>query len=350
MPPLTRMRAGLADGVPSPFAPTYYAQRASEGGFLIGEATQISKQGQGYPGTPGIYSSAQVDAWRKVTRAAKAKGAVIFLQLWHVGRISHSSHQPDGKPPVAPSAMRPQGKAFDAAWNRVPYETPRALAIKEIAAIVADYRSAAANAHDAGFDGVELHGANGYLLDQFLEDSTNLRQDRYGGAIENRTRLLLEAIDAVSEVWGADRVGVRLSPFGTVGDIADSDPQRLFEQVIKALAQRGIAYLHLIEPRANAGIRDDLNLAAPPSVAALFRHAFNGPLIASGGFDRISALAAVESGIADAVAFGRAFIANPDLPQRLAMNAPLNTYDQRTVYGGAARGYTDYSAWKQNAA
>ena len=347
MPPLTRMRAGRADGVPSPHAALYYEQRASEGGFMIAEATQISKQGQGYPGTPGIYSEAQIEAWRKVVHAVKSRGAVIFLQLWHVGRISHSSHQPSGGLPVAPSAVKPSGETVDASWKRVPYETPTALSREQIASIVADYRQAAINAFAAGFDGVEVHSGNGYLLDQFLEDATNKREDDYGGNPENRARLLLEVLDTVAEIGGIDKVGVRLSPFGVVNDIADSDPRHLFAEVIKQLSSRRPGYLHLIEPRSNAGIREEANLTAPPSVSSMFRKLFHGPLIASGGFDRQKTGAAIGDGVVDAVAFGRAFLANPDLPRRLSINARLNPYDRPTFYGGSAKGYTDYPALEE---
>jgi N-ethylmaleimide reductase len=310
---------------------------------MIAEASQISPQGKGYPATPGIHSAAQVAGWRAVTDAVKARGATIFLQLWHVGRISHPSHQPGGERPVAPSPVRPAGETLAADWRRLPYETPRALSLDEITAIVADYRRAALNARDAGFDGVELHGANGYLLDQFLQDGTNHRTDAYGGDAAGRARLLLEVLDAVAEVWGMERIGVRLSPFGTVGDIADSDPQRLFAFVIDALSRRQIGYLHLIEPRARAGLREEADASAP-AIVAPFRALFAGPLIASGGFDRASAAATVAAGAADAIAFGRAFIANPDLPRRLKTGAPLNPYDRATFYGGSERGYTDYPA------
>lgn len=344
MPPLTRMRAGLVDRVPSPLAATYYGQRASEGGLLIAEATQISQQGQGYPQTPGIYTDEQVAAWTQVTDAVRAKGATFFLQLWHVGRVSHSSFQPDGALPVAPTAIAPAGETFTNSWRREPYETPRALATSEIAGVVEDYRRAAQRAKDAGFDGVEIHAANGYLLDQFLQDRTNHRQDQYGGSVENRMRLLLEVVDAVAQVWPLERIGVRLSPYGENGDIADSDPLGLFTEVARALASRGIGYLHLIEPRSRAGLKDSVNDDAPPSVAALFRPVFAGPLITSGGFTSETAEQVLQSGAADLVAFGRAFIANPDLPQRLATGAPLNPHNRPTFYGGDARGYVDYPA------
>lgn len=343
MPPLTRMRAGRADGVPSPLAAEYYAQRATNGGLIIAEASQISRQGQGYPQTPGIYSQEQVAGWQPVVKAVKERGAVFFLQLWHVGRISHSSFH-DGVPPVAPSAITPAGNAFASDFKRVPYETPHALDAAEIADVVADYRNAAANAKAAGFDGVEIHAANGYLLQQFLEDKTNRRSDRYGGSIENRARLLFEILDAVSQVWPADRIGVRISPFSDVGDIADSDPMALYEHVVTGLAARGICYLHLIEARARAGLVEQTNDAAPASVAALIRPLFSGPLLVSGGFTAETAEQALREGTADFVAFGRAFIANPDLPNRIARGAPLNAPDRSTFYGGAERGYIDYPA------
>ncbi|TWC05339.1 N-ethylmaleimide reductase [Bradyrhizobium macuxiense] len=340
MPPLTRMRS--ANGVPSPLAATYYGQRATDGGLIIAEATQISQQGQGYPQTPGIYTPEQVAGWRTVVDAVKERGGVIFLQLWHVGRISHSSFQKDGAVPVAPSAIRPAGNAFKSDFQRAPYETPRALELNEIAEIVADYRKAAENAKQAGFDGIEIHAANGYLLQQFLEDKTNHRTDRYGGSIANRARLLFEVLDAVSDVWPADRVGVRLSPFSSVGDVADSDPMGLYTYVIKELAARDVGFLHLIEARVRAGLVDQTDDAAPQSVATLLRPLFPGAFIVSGGFTAETAEQALAAGTADLVAFGRAFIANPDLPRRLALGARLNEPDRSTFYGGAERGYTDY--------
>jgi N-ethylmaleimide reductase len=342
MPPLTRMRAGRANGVPSPLAATYYGQRATEGGLIIAEATQISQQGQGYPQTPGIYTPDQIAAWRTVTQAVKNRGGIIFLQLWHVGRISHSAFQKDAALPVAPSAIRPAGNAFTPDFRRVPHETPRALEFDEIPQIVADYRRAAENAKLAGFDGVEIHAANGYLLQQFLEDKTNHRTDRYGGSIENRARLLFEVLDAVSDVWPIDRVGVRLSPFSHVGDVADSEPMGLYTFVIKGLALRKLGFLHLIEARVRAGLVDQTDDAAPQSVATLLRPLFPGPFIVSGGFTADTAEQALAEGTADLVAFGRAFIANPDLPRRLALRAQLNAPDRSTFYGGTERGYTDY--------
>ncbi|WP_250481726.1 alkene reductase [Caballeronia sp. NCTM5] len=343
MPPLTRMRAS-ADGVPSPFAAVYYGQRATEGGLIIGEATQISRQGQGYPQTPGIFTAAQVAGWQEVTRAVHEKGGVMFLQLWHVGRISHSSLQENGALPVAPSAVRPAGNAFTPSFGRVPFETPHALEVVEIQKIISDYRNAAAHAKEAGFDGVEVHGANGYLLQQFLEDKTNRRIDSYGGTVENRARLLFEVLDAVAEVWPIERIGVRLSPYCQVGDIEDSNPEELYSYVTERLSVERISYLHLIESQtswatASAGSVKGPSLA---SVASLFRPHFTGPIIASGGFSPDSAEEALKADTVDMIAFGRPFIANPDLPRRLQLGAALNLADSSTFYGGGEKGYTDY--------
>ncbi len=339
--PLTRMRAAPGN-VPHALNATYYAQRASAG-LIISEATQVSPQGLGYPNTPGIHSAEQVTGWRQVTDAVHAKGGRMFLQLWHVGRISHSSLQPGGALPVAPSAIAAKGDAVTPSGMK-PFETPRALELAEIPGLVESYRQGAQNAKDAAFDGVEVHGANGYLLDQFLQDGSNRRTDGYGGSIENRARLLLEVIDAAIAVWGAHRVGVRLSPYGTFNDMHDSDPVALFTHVLGQLAARGIAYVHLIEPRAtSAGGSDEVNADAPLTTA-LFRQTFPGVLIGAGGYTLDSARAAVEGGTVDAVAFGRLFIANPDLPRRFETGAPLNRYDRKTFYGGGAKGYTDYPA------
>jgi len=347
MPPLTRMRAGAGDGVPSALAPTYYGQRATQGGLIFTEATQISRQGQGYPQTPGIYTDAQVEGWSKVVNAVKAKGSHIFMQLWHVGRISHSSLQADGMLPVAPSAIAPSGNAFTSTFARVPHEVPHALEVAEIKAIVEDYRQAAENARRAGFDGVELHAANGYLLQQFLEDKSNKRTDQYGGSIENRSRLLLEVVEAVAQVWPKERIGVRLSPFNDVGDMADSAPEALYTYVISKLDDARIGFLDLIEPQSRSGLTAEPNTAAPVSVARMFRSLFKGPLIVSGGFTAESAEAVIADGAADLVGFGRPFIANPDLPSRLVAGTPLNIPDPKTIYGGAEGGYTDYPTVEQ---
>ena len=338
--PLTRMRSSQPGNLPNDLMATYYGQRASKGGFLVSEATQVAQQGQGYPATPGIHSAEQVAGWRKITDAVHAKGGLIVLQLWHVGRVSHSSFQPDHGAPVAPSAVTPKGNAFTAQFQQVPYETPRALETDEIAGIVEAFRKGAENAKAAGFDGVEVHSANGYLLDQFLQDGSNKRTDRYGGSIENRARLTLEVTDAAIAVWGAERVGIRLSPYGTFGDMHDSDPVALFSHIIAELSKRKLAYLHLIEPRAGGDGSKPVEDA--PDASGLFRSKFHGVLISAGGFNRESAEQAVGTGAADAVAFGRIFIANPDLPERLRHAAPLNAYDRATFYGGGEAGYTDY--------
>lgn len=341
MAPLTRMRSQQPGNIPFALNAEYYGQRAGAG-LIITEATQISQQGQGYPGTPGIHSAAQIAGWRLVTDIVHAKGGKIVLQLWHVGRISHSSHQPKGGMPVAPSAIKPTGKVFTADWKQADYETPHALTLDEIKAVLADYHQACSNAMAAGFDGVEVHGANGYLLDQFLQDGSNRRDDSYGGSIPNRARLLLEVVDSAIAVWGSGRVGVRLSPYGTFNDMSDSDPVALFSHVLQELNKRKIAYVHMIEPRATAAGGSDAVNAAAPSTMALFRPLFAGGFIAAGGFTPDTAAAAVAEGQADAVAFGRLFIANPDLAERIRQGAALNPYQRTTFYGGGAKGYTDY--------
>jgi len=327
MAPMTRNRAGAGD-VPHALNAEYYAQRA-EAGLIVTEGVQISPQGKGYPGTPGIHSAEQVAGWRLVTDAVHKKGGRIFLQLWHVGRISHPSLQPNGQLPVAPSALKPAGNAMTAG-GPVPYVEPRALALDEIPGIVADYRLAAVNAKAAGFDGVEVHGANGYLLDQFLRDSTNQRADAYGGPVENRARLLLEVVEIVSTVFGAARIGVRLSPVNPFNDIRDSDPQATFDYVATQLGGRGLAYLHVYQAGSD------------PFDWQQMRRAFGGTFVVNGGYDRSKAEAAIESDAADLVAFGSTFLANPDLVQRLQRNAPLNPPNPATFYGGGAEGYTDY--------
>ncbi len=342
MAPLTRMRASRPGNTPHELNATYYGQRASSGGLIIAEASQVTPFGQGVPASPGIHSAEQIAGWRLVTDAVHQKGGLIFLQLWHVGRISHSSLQPNGELPVAPSAIRPAGRTMTADFGSAPFETPRAFATDEIPALVESFAQAARNAKAAGFDGVELHGANGYLLEQFLQSRSNQRTDAYGGTIENRARLLLEVIQAASDVFGADRVGVRLSPYGRAGDSGEADPLPLYTYTIRALASYGLAYLHLIEPRSSGSGRADVDHQDVPSAAALFRPIWPGVLIAAGNFTPQTAEQAVDAGHADAIAFGRSFIANPDLPQRLKAGAPLNPYNRATFYGGDAEGYTDY--------
>ena len=340
MAPLTRNRAG-AGNVPTPLNAEYYAQRASAG-LIITEASQVSPQGMGNPQTPGIYSKEQVEGWHLVTDAVHERGGRIFLQLWHVGRISHPSLQPDGALPVAPSAIAPEGNAATYEGEQ-PFVTPRALETEEIPGIIEQYRQGAQNALAAGFDGVEIHSANGYLLDQFLHNGSNQRTDRYGGSIENRARLLMDVTEAVTNVWGADRVGVRLSPSSIFNSMYDSNPEALFSYVANALDRFGLAYLHTVEPRVDGNVRLDRASGFP---ASFFRPIFHGTIITAGGYDRDSGNAVLAAGDADLVAYGRLFIANPDLPQRFALNAPLNTPDRSTFYGGNERGYTDYPAFE----
>lgn len=336
MAPLTRNRATKGTDAPNDLNVTYYQQRASAG-LIVSEATQISQQGQGYIWTPGIYTQAHVDGWRRVTDAVHRAGGHIVLQLWHVGRISHTSLQPDGAQPVAPSAIRADTKTYIES-GFAPVSEPRALTLDEIPGIVAGFAEAAGLARKAGFDGVEIHGANGYLLDQFMKDGTNRRGDAYGGSIENRARLTLEVAEAVTKVWKPGRVGVRLSPVTPANGITESDPQPLFAYVAGKLKQAGLGFIHVIEG-ATGGPRDN----APFDYAAL-RKAFGGVYIANNGYTRDLAIDAVESGRADAIAFGKAFISNPDLVERLRRNLPLNAWDQTTFYGGDEAGYTDYPA------
>jgi len=334
MAPLTRNRAISPNTVPSPLAPLYYAQRASAG-LLISEATQISQQGQGYAWTPGVFNDAQVEAWRAVTKAVhEAKGKIV-VQLWHVGRVSHTSLQPGEGAPVAPSAIAAKTKTFIPS-GFVDTSTPRALAIEEIPGVVQDYAHAARCAERAGFDGVEIHAANGYLIDQFLRDGSNKRSDSYGGSIGNRIRFALEVTDAILSVLPRGRVGIRISPASPGNDMSDSNPQAVYGALIDELAKRKLAYLHVIEG-ATQGPRDNI----PFDYDAL-RRAFGGAYIANNGYLRDDAIDAVASGHADMVAFGRPFIANPDLVERLRVGAPLAEGDKATFYGGDAKGYTDY--------
>jgi N-ethylmaleimide reductase len=349
MAPLTRMRAAQADNAPHALNVEYYTQRATQGGLIIAEASPVVQTGRGNPRTPGIYSREQIAGWRRITDAVHDKGGVIFLQLWHVGRVSHSSFQPGGALPVAPSAVAISGNftAMTADGKQVPYETPRALEVSEIASIVESFREGARNALDAGFDGVEIHGANGYLLEQFLQSRINQRTDQYGGSIENRARLLLEVTDAAVGVWGADRVAVRLSPYGVANDTGEADPMPLYGYVVTELGKRKLAYLHFIEPRSSGAGRADVNHQNVPSAMELFRPLWPGVLITAGGFTREAAEDAVASGKADAIAFGRHFISNPDLPWRLKEKAPLTPYNRATFYGGAEIGYTDYPFYEK---
>jgi N-ethylmaleimide reductase len=349
MAPLTRMRADRETFAPRPLNAEYYAQRATPGGLIIAEASPVLPGGRGSPATPGIYSDAQVAGWRSVVDAVHGRGGLIFLQLWHVGRVSHSSFH-GGALPVAPSAVpiAVEGMmATTAAGKVVPYETPRALETGEIAGVVEGFRRAAKNAVAAGFDGVEIHGANGYLLEQFLQSRSNLRTDRYGGGIENRARLLLEVTQAAIDVWGANRVGVRLSPYGIANDSGEADPMPLYSYVVRALDRLGLAYVHFIEPRSSGAGRAEVNHQNVPSAMVLFRPMWSGVLISAGGFTGETANAAISQGHADAIAFGRIFIANPDLPRRLQHGFPLNPYNRATFYGGAEKGYTDYPVYDE---
>ena len=346
--PLTRMRADKASFAPRPLNAAYYAQRATEGGLLIAEASPVLATGRGNPATPGIYADEQIAGWRNVTDAVHAKGGIIFLQLWHVGRVSHSSLQPGGALPVAPSAVPIAGDgmlATTASGKPQPYETPRALGTDEVSGVVEAFRQAAQNAMAAGFDGVEIHGANGYLIEQFLQSHTNLRTDRYGGSIENRARFLLEIADAVIGVWGASRVGVRLSPYGIANGSGEQDPMPLYSHVIGALDKLGLAYLHFIEPRSSGAGRAEVNHQNVPSAMKLFRPMWHGVLMTAGGFTGETANAAIADGHADLIAFGRIFISNPDLPDRLKKGHPLTPYNRATFYGGGEAGYTDYPVY-----
>jgi N-ethylmaleimide reductase len=336
MAPLTRNRT-VGGNVPNDLMALHYKQRASAG-LLISEATQVSPQGLGYPNTPGIHSPAQIAGWRLVTDAVHAKGGRIFLQLWHVGRISHPDLQPNGDLPVAPSAIAPEGEAATYTGMK-PYVTPRALELAEIPQIIEQYRLGAENALEAGFDGIEVHSANGYLLDQFLQNNSNHRTDIYGGSVENRSRLLMEVMEAVVSVWGSDRVGVRLSPSGTFSSMYDSNRAELFGYVVKELNRFKLAYLHLVAPRVEGfGSAED----QPDLGADFFRPIFNGTIITAGGYNLETGNAVIASGNADLVAFGRLYIANPDLVERFAANATLNKPDRNTFYGGGEKGYTDY--------
>ncbi len=333
MAPLTRNRAGEG-GVPQAINAKYYEQRASAG-LIISEATPISAMAHGYPALPGIYNDAQVAGWKQVTDAVHAKGGKIVIQLWHVGRISHPSLLPNNAQPVAPSAIKPAGQAFTY-QGLVDYVEPRALDAVELPGIVADYVHATQCALAAGFDGVEVHAANGYLLDQFLRDGTNHRTDHYGGSIENRARLLMEVVHAVVAVAGAGKVGVRLSPVNPFNDMKDSNPQALFNDVTDALNAFNLAYLHVVEGGIHGG-----GIADPFDFVELRKHC-KSAYMANLAYDKVRGNVAIASGHADAVAYGVPFIANPDLVERFKVDAPLNEADSSSFYGGAEKGYTDY--------
>ncbi len=341
MAPLTRQRSLQPGNIPSELNATYYAQRASAG-LIISEATQVCPEGQGYAWTPGIHSAEQVEGWKKVTRAVHDEGGRIVLQLWHVGRISHPLLQPGGVDPVAPSAIQAKADCYvqeaDGSHHREPTAKPRALALDEIPGVVAAYAQGAANALRAGFDGVEVHAANGYLLDQFLCSGSNQRTDTYGGSAANRARLVLQVVDAVIATTGdSGRVGVRISPMGTFGDISDANPRETFGYLVEQLNSRNLAYLHINKPDWLGGTFEGFD-----DLLRELRDRYQGRIILAGGLDSGSAEQALASGLADAVAFGRPYIANPDLVERLRQGAALNQPDANTFYGGAEAGYTDY--------
>jgi N-ethylmaleimide reductase len=343
MAPMTRNRAGPGN-VPHPLNAEYYRQRATAG-LVVTEATQVSPHGLGYPATPGIHDAAQIEGWTEVTGTVHEAGGRIVLQLWHVGRASHSSLLPGGARPVAPSPIAIAGETYTLDGMKA-YETPRALDTGEIPGIVEQYRAGAANALAAGFDGVEIHGANGYLLDQFTRDGANRRDDIYGGSIENRIRLPLEVCEAVIGVWGAGRVGYRISPFQKFNSMSDGDPSATFARLVSALAELEIGYLHMVETDAPGGPSPETAagsfLAARHPLFVGVRNGFSGALIVNGGYDGARGAAVITSGAADLVAYAKLFLANPDLPRRLAAGAALNEPDKATFYGGGVEGYTDY--------
>jgi len=345
--PLTRMRAE-AGAIPGPLMAEYYAQRASQDGLLVTEATIAAENGNGYLGAPGLYNDNQIAGWKAVVQGVHARGGKIFLQLYHAGRQSHVDVQPNGAQPVGPSEVLHGGVAYTTSgWVA---NTPnRALTVAEIAGLVESFRSASLRGKEAGFDGIEIHAANGYLFDQFLQDNSNRRTDSYGGSYENRARFLLETTQAVIDVWGSSKVAVRLGPSGTFGDMGDSNPEGLFSYVAQQLSTLDLAYLHLIEPRVMGNIVDD-SKNPQPVAAQLIRKHYAGVIIAAGGFEPASAEAIVQAGDADLVAFGRHFIGNPDLPARIANGWPLSGHDRDSFYGGTAQGYTDYPVYQSETA
>lgn len=336
MAPLTRCRADGATRVPTPMMVDYYRQRAGAG-LILTEATVVTAKGVGYPATPGIYSDEQVAGWKKITQAVHAEGGLIYLQLWHCGRSSHSAFL-GGELPVSSSAIAIPGQLYTPIGMQA-YETPRALTLEEVRQVPELYAYGARRAKEAGFDGVEIHGANGYLIDQFLRDGVNRRTDSYGGTIENRTRLLLETAEAVSKVWGKERVGLRLSPSGTFNGMSDSDPAKHFSYIAQKVSELGLSYLHVVEPDES-----DLRHGAVAVDSSVLRKAFKGVFLSCGGYTKESAEAALDQNKADLIVFGKLFIANPDLPKRFQENKPLNAWDADTFYQGGPKGYTDYAA------
>ena len=348
MAPLTRSRSIQPDSIPGDLMAEYYAQRASDGGFIIGEATNISVTSRGWLGAPGLYSDPQVEGWKKIVNAVHAKGGHMFAQLWHTGRSSHTD-MTGGEMPVSasvdPEYWQNASHLVSVPSGWVQPSPHRALTIPEIAGIVEDYRKAAERAKTAGFEGVELHAANGYLIDQFLQDGSNKRTDEYGGSIENRSRLLFEVVTAMASVWGGDRVAVRIGPNGKWNGMSDSNPEALFSYVADRLNQFGLAYLHIIEPRVKGNVV--IHEGQAPVASEQLRKIFKGKILAAGGFEPDTAEAIVESGNADAVTFGRYFVSNPDLPRRIEEGLPLNPYDRDTFYTFDARGYTDYPFYNE---
>ncbi|WP_322095398.1 alkene reductase [Paraburkholderia bannensis] len=345
MAPLTRSRAGQPGNVPTPMNVEYYRQRAGAA-LIVTEATQVSQQGQGYAWTPGIHSAEQIEGWRTVSDAVHAEGGKIFLQLWHVGRVSHPIFQPGGGLPVAPTAMPVPGKTFivdsdgKGAWADVP--VPQALTLDGIAQIVQDFRVAARHAMQAGMDGVEIHAGNGYLIDQFINSASNHRTDAYGGSIDNRTRLLFDIVAAVTGEVGAENVGVRLTPMGRFMGMGDDTPEATFGHIAGRLNDWNLAYLHLVEPAIVGTVKDEKYDPRWDAIIELMREQFKGVLMLAGGYTLETATRALESGRADLIAFGRPFIANPDLPARLRDALPLNEADPATFFGGDESGYIDY--------
>ncbi len=335
MAPMTRRRAD-GNGNATELMSTYYLQRASAG-LIISEAINISRQAMGVPNTPGLYTDEQVDSWLKVTRSVHEQGGLIFAQLWHTGRVSHSIIR-DGELPVAPSAVRIPGQRHFTSGPALEYEVPRALSTQEVKQVIQDFRNAAENAKKAGFDGVELHGANGYLPNQFLVDGVNLRTDEYGGTPEGRIRFVLEVLDEMIKVWGKGRVGLKLSPSNHNNGISDSDPVKLYNCLIQKLNDRPLAFLHLSRAAGPMESFPDL----PKDILGTYSSGNNGTIIAEGGYDHDSAETDLSNGQADIISFGVKFISNPDLPRRLALNAALNSPDRTTFYDGGEKGYTDY--------
>ncbi|WP_229954304.1 alkene reductase [Parasphingorhabdus litoris] len=344
MAPLSRSRA-TPEGVPTALMAEHYKQRASAG-LIITESIPISHQGIGYPSTPGIFASEQTSGWLRVVNAVHSQGGNIFAQLQHCGRISHRSHQPDNAIPVAPSALQPDGVAFTAEGYKA-FETPHALETSEIMEVVEQYRIAAENCLIAGFDGIEVHGGNGYLIDQFLRDGSNQRSDNYGGSVINRMRFLHEVLDAVTKVYPAERVGLRLSPENSFNDMSDSNPQAHFEEIVEALADRGLGYLHVLETSMDIAGHVE---GAPRNIDYIrLRKLFPGTYIANNGYTKESAQEAIQSGHADLISFGSAFLSNPDLVRRFRENLPLNRVDKSTFYRGGAVGYNDYPFFAREA-